>query len=205
MPTTTIWEAKRNLKLGHFIMGKREEEAPTRTPANSAPEALFRHDPSLAEPQPVAPYAHVAPGVLMGWPPDAAVQTTLRQVPARLNAAGVGVEIDIRDCEQAGWLTLDFEVSWDYVLSRRMIGIGMDVACSPVTRMGLQLRLPQRDGTNQDIDGPVSILLPEMQRLNPMLTLPLAFAGDPLDAQPRIILWMSREPKTLYFERLFIL
>jgi len=216
---------ERNLKLSRLIRRKQEEAEPTQaegqaeaqtvpqsppqTPPQSIqlpnPEALFEEDPALVEPQSIAPYVEIAPGVIMGWPTDADVQATLRQVPSRLSNDGPGVELDIRNCEQADWLTLELMVPWDYVLSRRMIGIGMDVACSPLTHVGLQLRLPGPDGTERDIESNISVLHPELQRLYTMITLPLAFAAEPVDTQPRVILWMTKEPKKLHFERLFLI
>ena len=207
------------------------EPGPVTGPAAESvpgPDAVFPPDPALQAGVTLAPYAPIVPGVWMGWPKAEPVIATLRQDPAEPVSgtqksgteetsaqesspqgldpgAPAATEITLEACDQAAWLTLEVELTWDRVRARGIVGLGMDVSCAPVGRMGARLRLPLAGGGHQDVDGPVAVLRPELQRLAALVTLPPGTIWQPIPARPKFILWFTTEPKRLRFERLFVL
>lgn len=162
------------------------------------PQALFRPDARLAAGLRLKPYQSFAPGLLMGWPETEPVEVVLRQV-----GDGPALEIAISGCEAAHWLTLEIETTWETLLARQYAGVALDIASDPISDLRVSLRVPRAEGGHDDLPGRRAVLAPEMQRILDVVQLPFAPERAPLDWEaPKVILWLSREPKVLTIPRL---
>lgn len=177
------------------------EQEPAQAPTDT--NALIETEALPDTPHAFAPYQNILPRMSMGWPSTQPVQGSYQRFT---NAFGEsGLELEVQECEQCEWLTLEIALPWSHVIDRGFAGLAVEISSTPITWAGLQLRIHSSDGSFTDYDGPTMVLLPDSQKLLHVITLPPDLELDETAPPPKLILWMEQHPKVLRLSRAFVL